>query len=48
MSIGVEVWKFIIDGYKVPSSPLTNQYRRNDYVSKEKIMKSILSGLSDS
>jgi hypothetical protein len=44
MSLGVEVWQSVTDGYKVPSSPPTDQDGRKAYVSNAKAMNSILSG----
>lgn len=45
MSLGVEVWKCLIDGYKIPSLP-TNLDKNKAYVENSKALNSIASDLS--
>jgi len=48
MSIGPEVWQYVLDEYKAPPTCMTYQDGRKDYISNAKPLNSITSGITDS
>lgn len=48
MSLRQKVWKWVQYGYKLPSSPSTDQDGRKNYIKNAKVLNSITSGIPDS
>ena len=48
MSLGPEVWHFVLDGYKALANLRTDQDERTAYIANSKSLNSITSGITDS
>lgn len=48
MSLGLEVWQLVTDGYKVLTTPPTDQDGWKVYIANAKALNSIKSGITDS
>jgi hypothetical protein len=46
MSLGMEIWKIVVDGYKIPTNLPTHEVGKKKYYSDEIYMNSIQGGLT--
>jgi hypothetical protein len=47
MSLGMEVWQSVVDGYKIPTTLPTDEAGKKYYYSNEKSMNVIQGGLAE-
>ena len=47
MSLGMEVWNIVVDGYKIPTTLPTNEYVKKKYYSNARTMNGIQVDLAE-
>jgi hypothetical protein len=47
VSLGMEVWNIVVDGYKIPTSLPTNEDGKKNYYIDARAMNSIQGGLAE-
>jgi hypothetical protein len=47
MSLSMEVWKIVVDGYKIPTTLPTNEASKKNYYSNARAMNAIQGGIAE-
>jgi hypothetical protein len=47
MSLGMEVWKIVVDGYKIPTTLPTDEVGKKNYYNNARAMNVIQGGLAE-